>query len=90
MCGALVTYRQSETHHLEIRAVLRASLKEMCLFFFISTKMSQSPYAWNLQSESELWFRARTRNTAAARVGHILSAHLQNHFRCENARMLYI
>ena len=41
MRGSLVTYRHSETHHLEKHCSSCASLKELCRLFFISAKMSQ-------------------------------------------------
>lgn len=41
MRGSLVTYRHSETHHLEKHRSSCATLKEMCRLFFISAKMSQ-------------------------------------------------
>jgi len=89
MCGSLVTYRQSKTHHLENHRWLPASLKEMCLFFFISTKMSQSPQAWNQRNESERWICAANNGVAATREVHSRLREFSNQFRCGLRAMVY-
>jgi hypothetical protein len=89
MRGSLVTYRQSEMHHLEKHRAPQGSLKEMCLFFFISTKMSQSPNAWNLQTESELWISAANSSVAAARRVPSVARRISNQFHCCLRAMVY-
>jgi hypothetical protein len=89
MRGSLVTYRQSETHHLEKHCAPQASLKEMCLFFFISTKMSQSPNAWNLQTESEIWISAANNRPTAPRDVPSSLQIFPNQFHCRLRRMVY-
>jgi hypothetical protein len=89
MCGSLVTYRQCETHHLEKHRPLPASLKEMCLFFFISTKMSQSPCAWNQRNESGRWICAANDRLAAARRAPSSLQKNSNQPHCRLRAMLY-
>jgi hypothetical protein len=89
MCGSLVTYRQSEMHRLEKHRPLPASLKEMCLFFFISTKMSQSPRAWNQRNESERWICAANDGLVATRRAASSPRKNSNQFRCSLRAMVY-
>jgi hypothetical protein len=76
-------------HHLEKHLSLPASLKEMCLFFFISTKMSQLSRARNQRNESERWICAATNGLAAMRSARWFAREFSNQFRCSLRAMVY-
>jgi hypothetical protein len=76
-------------HYFEKHRSPRVSMNAICRFFFISTKMSQSPRAWNQRNESERWICAANFGVAAARGARPSPQNSANQFRCSLRRMVY-